>query len=316
MRSFMSLREINSNLKKLLCVITGPTACAKTDVTIRLAQHYNTHILSADSRQFYRQLVIGAATPNAEELSMAPHHFIGHLSVDESYNVYKFEQEALALCNLLFETHQVVFLTGGSGLYIDALTKGIDLLPDPDPELRESLNSIYENEGLAPLQEKLKELDPDYFEQVDQSNPVRLIRAIEVCVLTGEKYSHLRNQDHDKRPFEVLKIVLDRPKEELHQRIHLRTDIMIKEGLIDEVRALMPYRTLNALNTVGYKEIFQYLDGNITLDQAIEDIKTNTRRYAKRQLTWFRRDPEYHWINANNLEEIQSLIDSNLADSL
>jgi tRNA dimethylallyltransferase len=310
----MNLTEINSDLKNLLCVITGPTACGKTEITIRLAQHYHTHILSADSRQFYRELVIGAATPNAEELAMAPHHFIGHLSVSDYYNVYKFEQDALALCNELFETHQVVFLTGGSGLYIDALTKGIDLLPDPDPELRQSLNSIYESEGLIPLQDQLKTLDPDYFEQVDQSNPVRLIRAIEVCLLTGEKYSHLRNQAHEKRPFEVLKIVLDRPKEELHQRIHLRTDLMINEGLIDEVKSLMPHRGLNALNTVGYKEIFQYLDGNITLDQAIENIKTNTRRYAKRQLTWFRRDPEYHWINTNHLEEIQFLIDSNLAD--
>lgn len=308
----MNLRETNSNLKKLLCVITGSTACGKTDITIQLAKHYSTHIISADSRQFYRQLVIGAAMPSPAQLQMVPHHFIGHLSVEEYYNVYKFEQDALSLCNQLFETHQVVFLTGGSGLYIDAVTKGIDILPDPDPKLRVSLNSVYEEEGLASLQNKLKELDPDYFEQVDQSNPVRLIRAIEVCLLTGEKYSHLRNQAHDNRPFDILKIVLDRPKDELHQRIHLRTDIMIKEGLIDEVKSLTPFRSLNALNTVGYKEIFQYLDGDITLDQAIENIKTNTRRYAKRQLTWFRRDPDYHWINANNIDEIESLIDSQI----
>jgi len=314
MRSSMNLTEINSDLKNLLCVITGPTACGKTEITIRLAQHYNTHILSADSRQFYRELVIGAATPNAEELAMAPHHFIGHLSVSDYYNVYKFEQDALSLCNRLFKSHRVIFLTGGSGLYIDAVTKGIDLLPDPDPELRQSLNSIYEHEGLAPLHDQLNKLDPVYFEQVDLSNPVRLIRAIEVCVLTGEAYSHLRNQAHEKRPFEVLKIVLDRPKVELHQRIHARTDLMMKEGLIDEVKSLMPYRTLNPLNTVGYKEIFQYLDGKISLEQAVEDIKTNTRRYAKRQLTWFRRDPDYHWVNANDTDEIQSLVDSILGD--
>lgn len=293
-------------------MITGPTACGKTDVAIQLAKHYQTHIISADSRQFYRQLIIGAATPNAEQLSEAPHHFIGQLSVEEYYNVFKFEQDALNLCNELFKSYQVVILTGGSGLYLDALTKGIDLLPDPDPELRASLNAMFENEGLQILQSKLKELDPEYFEQVDQSNPVRLIRAIEVCTLTGEKYSQLRNQTHENRPFDILKIVLDRPKEELHQRIELRTELMIQEGLIDEVKSLTPFRALNALNTVGYKEIFQYLDGNITLDQAITDIKTNTRRYAKRQLTWFRRDLDYHWINANNWSEIQFLIDSKL----
>lgn len=308
----MNLRETNSRLKKLLCVITGPTACGKTDITIELAKYYNTHILSADSRQFYRQLVIGAAMPSLAQLQMVPHHFIGHLSVEEYYNVYKFEQDALALCSQLFEAHQVIFLTGGSGLYIDAVSKGIDILPDPDPKLRDSLNLMYENEGLAPLHEKLKKLDSDYFEQVDQSNPVRLIRAIEVCLLTGEKYSQLRNQAHDNRPFNVLKIVLDRPKDELHQRIHLRTDLMIKEGLVDEAKSLTPFRSLNALNTVGYKEIFQYLDGDITLDKAVENIKTNTRRYAKRQLTWFRRDPDYHWINANNINEILSLINSKI----
>lgn len=303
----MILKEENSSLKRLLCVITGPTACGKTDVSIRVAQHYQTHILSADSRQFYKQLQIGAATPTKEELLMAPHHFIGHLSVEDYYNVYKYEQDALKLCNELFQEHEVLVLTGGSGLYLDAITKGIDLLPDPDPLLRESLNKMLEQQGVESLQQRLKELDEVYYHQVDLSNPMRLMRAIEVSVLMGKPYSSLRNQAHENRPFQILKIVLNRPKEELHQRIHQRVDMMVEQGLIQEVQSLIPYKQLNALNTVGYKEIFQYLDGEITLDQAVTDIKTNTRRYAKRQLTWFRRDNSYHWLD---VKETQNIVDS------
>ncbi len=301
------MKEENSNLKRILCVITGPTASGKTDVSIEVAQHFKTHILSADSRQFYKQLQIGAATPTNEELSKAPHHFIGHLSVEEYYNVFKYEQDALALCDNLFQDNQVLILSGGSGLYLDAVTKGIDLLPDPDPTLRSSLNLILEKEGLEPLQKRLKELDPDYYNQVDLSNPVRIIRAIEVTELMSKPYSALRNQTHDKRPFDIIKFVLNRPKEELHHRIHQRTDLMIEQGLIEEVKSLAPFKQLNALNTVGYKEIFQYLDDKITLDQAITDIKTNTRRYAKRQLTWFRRDNSYQWIDVNE-NAIDSII--------
>lgn len=295
----MILKEGNSNLKRILCVITGPTACGKTDISINVAQHFNSHILSADSRQFYKQLQIGAATPSHEELRMAPHHFIGHLSVEDYYNVYKYEQDALTLCNNLFQENQVLILTGGSGLYLDAVTKGIDLLPDPDPKLRLSLNQILEKEGIEPLQKRLKELDEVYYNQVDLSNPARLMRAIEVSELMGKPYSSLRNQNHEKRPFNVIKFVLNRPKEELHQRIHLRTDKMIEDGLIEEVTSLIPFKHLNALNTVGYKEIFQFLDQKISLEQAVTDIKTNTRRYAKRQLTWFRRDENYQWIDVN-----------------
>ncbi len=295
----MILKEGNSNLKRILCVITGPTACGKTDISINVAQHFNSHILSADSRQFYKQLQIGAATPSHEELRMAPHHFIGHLSVEDYYNVYKYEQDALTLCNNLFQENQVLILTGGSGLYLDAVTKGIDLLPDPYPKLRLSLNQILEKEGIEPLQKRLKELDKVYYNQVDLSNPARLMRAIEVSELMGKPYSSLRNQNHEKRPFNVIKFVLNRPKEELHQRIHLRTDKMIEDGLIEEVTSLIPFKHLNALNTVGYKEIFQFLDQKISLEQAVTDIKTNTRRYAKRQLTWFRRDENYQWIDVN-----------------
>lgn len=297
-------------MSKLLCVITGPTACGKTDVAIQLAQYFNTHILSADSRQFYRELKIGAATPTAHQLEIAPHHFIGHLSVKESYNVFKYEQDALALSENLFKNKDLLILTGGSGLYIDAVCNGIDLLPDPDPELRQSLQLLFDSEGIVPLQSKLMQLDPVYFDLVDKANPVRLIRAIEVCLMTGKPYSSQRNQLQARRPFRILKIALNRPKEELHERIALRTEQMIEDGLVDEVDALREYRAFNALNTVGYKEVFQYLDGDISLVQAIENIKTNTRRYAKRQLTWFRRDPNYVWFDASESEKIAELIRS------
>lgn len=296
-------------MKPLLCVITGPTACGKTDISIRLAQYFNAHIISADSRQFYNQLKIGAASPTQEQLNMVPHHFVGHLSVENYYNVYKYEQDALALCAKLFEENNMVVVTGGSGLYIDALTNGIDLLPDSDPIMRESLNTLFKESGLRALQEKLKVLDPIYYDVVDKLNPIRLIRAIEVCLSTGEPYSNLRVQKKVERPFDVLKIVLNRPKEELHRRIELRTDQMIEEGLVDEVKSLTPYRSLNALNTVGYKEIFQFLDGTISMNQAVIDIKTNTRRYAKRQLTWFRRDESYHWIETNTGDAFAKIVD-------
>lgn len=291
-------------MKPILCVITGPTACGKTDVSIKLAQHYHTHILSADSRQFYHQLKIGAATPTPNQLMMAPHHFIGHLSVDNYYNVYKFEHDALNLLDLLFRTHKIVILTGGSGLYIDALVNGIDVLPDPDPILRNNLNTLFKEFGLKALQEQLKLLDPVYYDVVDKLNPVRLIRAIEVCLLTGDLYSNLRNQDPIERPFDVVKIVLNRPKAELHKRIELRTEQMIKDGLVDEAKSLIPFKSCNALNTVGYKEIFRYLDNEISLEQAIIDIKTNTRRYAKRQITWFKRDESYIWMDVLDTENV------------
>jgi tRNA dimethylallyltransferase len=229
--------------------------------------------------------------------------------------VYKFEQDALALCETLFEKHNIVFLTGGSGLYIDAVCKGIDLLPDPDLELRNSFNTLFEEQGIEALQTKLQALDPIYYSNVDKLNPARLIRAIEVCLQTGKPYSSLRNQHQNSRPFNILKIVIDRPKEILHQRINQRTEQMIKDGLIDEVKSLIKFRNVNALNTVGYKEVFQYLDEAISLPQAIENIKTNTRRYAKRQLTWFRRDKDYLWINADELNTIKSIIETNLGNS-
>ena len=302
----------NFNSSKLLCVVTGPTACGKTDISIKLAQEFNTQIISADSRQFYKQLKIGAATPTIEQLSYVPHHFIGHLSIEDYYNVYKFEQNALKLCDELFKINDVLFLTGGSGLYIDALCKGIDILPDANPELRESLNLLYAQQGIEALQSKLLELDEKYYQTVDKANPIRLIRAIEVCIQTKLPYSQLRNQEQTKRPFNILKIVINRPKEELNYRIGLRTEQMIQDGLVDEVKSLIKFRDLNSLKTVGYKEIFQYLDGEITLNQAIENIKTNTRRYAKRQLTWFRRDKEYLWINPNEIVEIKKLIERHL----
>ena len=302
----------NFNTSKLLCVITGPTASGKTDTSIELAQEFQTHIISADSRQFYKQLKIGAATPSIEQLSIVPHHFIGHLSIEDYYNVYKFEQDALRLCDKLFKVNDVIILTGGSGLYIDAICKGIDILPDADFELRNTLNLLYNQQGIEALQSKLYDLDKEYYRVVDKANPVRLIRAIEVCIQTKLPYSQLRNQGGQKRPFNILKIVINRTKEQLNERINLRTEQMIQDGLIDEVNSLLKYRDLNSLKTVGYKEIFQFLDGEITLNQAIENIKTNTRRYAKRQLTWFRRDKENIWLNPNEIGEIKKLIESYL----
>lgn len=293
-----------------LIVIAGPTAVGKTSVAVELAKHYQTEILSADSRQFYREMQVGTARPTAKEMNGIPHHFTGHLYVTETYNVSTFEKEALSLLESLFQSYEDVIMAGGSGLYINAVCHGIDELPDPDPELRQRLQHDYETKGIEILREKLQQLDPEYYIEVDINNPKRLIRGIEVCLATGRKYSEMRTQTSTERPFNIIKIGLTLEREELFQRISKRTDKMIEEGLVDEVRSLYPYRDFNALNTVGYKEIFRYLDGEITLEQTIEDIKTNTRRYAKRQLTWFRKDPEITWFSPFDLQEIIKFIDT------
>ena len=283
-----------SNSKTLL-VLSGPTAVGKTALSIRLAQQWNTHIVSADSRQFYKELQIGVAAPTPEELAAAPHHFVGNLSITDYYNVYKYEQEVLATLEELFAQYPIIIMVGGSGLYIDAVCKGIDLLPDPD----EALRSRLQQQPIENLRQQLQQIDPDYYEQVDKNNRVRLIRAIEVCTQTGVPFSKLRNQAKQQRPFAIKKYCITQDRETLYNRINARVDAMMQQGLLDEVRSLYAQRHLNALNTVGYKELFAYLEGNLTLAQAIEKIKTNTRRYAKRQLTWFRRDGEYQYINAD-----------------
>lgn len=296
--------------KDLLVVITGPTAVGKTALSVELAKEFGTAIISCDSRQFFREMKIGTAIPDADELAAVPHHFIGHLSVNDAYDVSRYETEALALLNSLYKKHKVLIMAGGSGLYINAVCQGFDELPDPDPELRKRLRLTLEKKGIAALGEQLMLLDPVYFKEVDKSNPNRLLRAIEVCLITGKPYSQLRKGQIKERPFRVLKIALNRDRQELFDRIAERTKHMMDQGLLDEVISLLPYRNKNALNTVGYKELFDHLDGNCSLEQAVENIETNTRRYAKRQLTWFRKDSAYHWFKPEQKSKIMALIKS------
>jgi tRNA dimethylallyltransferase len=299
------------NSGKYLIVIVGPTAVGKTDVSIKLAKEWNTEIISADSRQFYTEMSIGTAKPDPQQLQAVKHHFIGHLSIHDYFNVSRFEKDTLELLKSLFEKHTIVFLVGGSGLYIDAVCNGIDDFPDPDPEFRNYLKGIYKDEGIAKLQEILLETDPEYYATVDINNPNRLLRAIEVCLSTGRKFSELRLNRTKERDFHIIRIGLNLPRPELFSRIELRVDQMIENGLVEEVKNLMPYRHLNALNTVGYKEIFEYLDSKITLQQAIVNIKTSTRRYAKRQLTWFNRTGDYTWFEPDQLNEITNYLTMN-----
>ncbi len=301
-----------SDKKSTLIVILGPTASGKTGIAIEMAKYFHTEIISADSRQFYREIPIGTAAPTAEQMGEVPHHFVGQRSITEDYNVSQFEKEVLELLSEKFQKKDVMIMVGGSGLYLDAVCKGIDDLPDPDPEMRKDLNQLFESKGITALQELLKELDPEYYEQVDINNPKRLLRAIEVCKQTGLKYSELRLNQPADRNFRIVKIGLEVPREQLIQQIHRRTDEMMKHGLLEEAKSMLPHRNLNALNTVGYKELFAYLDGEWTLDLAIEKIKTNTRRYAKRQMTWFKRDKEIQWFSPQNSDDIQAFIEDRL----
>lgn len=301
--------------KNRLIVITGPTAVGKTSFSIELAKHFKTSIISADSRQFYREMKIGTASPTPEEMQGIPHYFIGHISVTDNYNVSKYEEDVLTLLEKLFAANDTVIMTGGSGLYINAVCNGIDELPDPDKELRSELQQLLKEQGLTALRNKLKILDPDYYNVVDLANPGRLMRALEVCLTTGVPYSSLRKNKRKERHFRVIKTALFRNREELNHRINERVDMMIASGLTEEVRSLMPYRDLNALKTVGYRELFAFLDGRISFEQAVTDIKTNSRRYAKRQMTWFRKDPQIFWTDAgteNGYGKLLSHVDTAL----
>ncbi|MCQ2286688.1 MAG: tRNA (adenosine(37)-N6)-dimethylallyltransferase MiaA [Bacteroidales bacterium] len=295
----MDLTNFN---RPTLLVIVGPTAVGKTDFTIHLAKKLNTSIISADSRQFYREMKIGTAAPSEKEMAGVPHFFIGNLSIFDYYNVYQFEQDVLAILPTLFEKNNTVIMTGGSGLYIDAVCHGIDDLPDPDMEIRNATNALFENEGIEALRAKIKELDPVFFETNDMSNHKRMIRAIEVSLQTGKPYSEWLIQHKVQRDFDIVKICLTRPREELFARINRRTDLMLANGWLEEAKNLLPNKHLNALNTVGYKELFDYFEGKLSLNQAIEDIKTHTRRYAKRQMTWFKRDTEMVFVDAENIQ--------------
>ena len=300
---------------KTLIVLLGPTASGKTDLAIALAKHFKTEIISADSRQFYKELPIGTAAPNADQFTLVKHHFVGHLSIQDNYNVFRFEQDVLKLLEKGFQSHDVFVMAGGSGLYIDAVCQGIDELPDPDPVLRNSLEKLFKEQGIEALQQKLKKLDPDYFQSVDLNNSKRLMRAIEVCTQTGKPYSQQRLNRGKDRPFNILKIGIEISREILNQRINQRTDEMIKSGWIKEAKAVFPLRALNALNTVGYKELFSYFDDERTLEEAIEKIKTSTRRYAKRQMTWFRKDNSIHWFEPENVEGIIGFVEKMCAHS-
>jgi tRNA dimethylallyltransferase len=280
-----------------LISIVGPTAIGKTALSIKLAQYYKTEIISADSRQFYKEMQIGTAVPSSKELSQIKHHFIHHKSVKDNYNVGAFEKDAIQCLYTLFKTHNVVIMVGGSGLYIDAVTKGLDYFPEVDSAIRETLNKSLKAEGLEALQNQLKELDIDSYKTLAIDNPHRVIRALEVCIGTGLPYSSFLNKEKPKRNFKTITIGLSVDREVIYDRINKRVDLMMTEGLLDEVKELQAKQHLNALNTVGYKELFTYIIGEWTLDFAISEIKKNTRRFAKRQLTWFKKDKTILWFD-------------------
>lgn len=283
---------------KRLIVVAGPTAVGKTAECIRLAQMLNTEIVSADSRQFYKEMNIGVARPSESELATVPHHLIAHISVCQDYNVAMYEREALEVIEELFRRKDDIVLTGGSGLYVNAVCNGIDDIPDKDEGIRQELNDLFAEQGLEPLQRELQERDPEYWKIVDKQNHIRLIRALEVCRQTSRTFTSFRSQKKTQRNFDIVRIGIKRSRENLLERIYQRVDCMLEQGLIEEVKGLYEYKNLQALNAVGYKEIFDFLDGKTSLQEAVGQIKINTRRYAKRQMTWFCKDKEIQWLDA------------------
>lgn len=298
---------MNKN-SKILFSIVGPTGIGKTTLSIILAQHLKTEIISCDSRQFYKELNIGTAAPTPEELSLVPHHFIGNLSINQDYSVGDFEKDALGKIFELFNTFDQLIMVGGSGLYEKAVNEGIDTFPDIDAHIRQELVIEMQEKGLSYLIDELKKNDPKYYSQVDLNNPVRVLRALEIFRGTGKPYSSFRNNQIKKRNFTSVKIGLTASRDIIYDRINKRVDLMMEKGLLNEVISLQSYRHKNALQTVGYKEIFEYLDGNISLEFAINEIKKNSRRYAKRQLTWYRRDNSVNWFDYCNIQEIVDFV--------
>ena len=282
--------------KKNLISVVGPTGIGKTRLAIDLAKYFSTEIVSCDSRQFFREMKIGTASPSAEELAEAPHHFIGNLSVEDYYSIGQYEEDALKKLNGLFENHDTVILVGGSMMYEKAVIEGLNDLPEADEENQKKLQEIFENGGIEKLQELLKELDPEYFAVVDFHNHRRLLRAIDVIWQTNQKYSELIAVSQDSRDFNTLRIGIEAPREDLYDRINRRVDLMMEKGLLEEARSLEPFKHLTALNTVGYSELFRYFDGEWDLDFAVSEIKKNSRRYAKRQLTWYRKADDIHYL--------------------
>ncbi len=290
--------------KKYLITIVGPTAIGKTALSIQLAKHFSTEIISADSRQFFKEISIGTAKPKDEEMQGVKHHFINSHSISEDYNVGKYEKDAIDLIENIFENKNTVIVVGGSGLYIDAICKGLDELPKANEEIRNKINNILKYEGIEGLQKLLKQLDESYYNQVDLQNPQRLSRAIEVCLSTGKTYSSLRKEKNKTRNFNIIKIGLEIERTELYSRINARVDEMITQGLLDEVKSVLSLKHLNALQTVGYKELFDYFENKTDLKTTIELIKQHTRNFAKRQLTWFKRDEEIKWFKPSETDKI------------
>ncbi len=284
-------------MDKILISVVGPTAIGKTALAITLAKSFGTEIISADSRQFFREMSIGTAVPSEDELNQAPHHFIQHRGIHEDYSVGDFEREALEKLEEQFIKNNVVVMVGGSGLYTDAVTKGLDYFPSVDPSIRTQLNEELLSKGIMHLQEQLKKLDRSYYDKVDLNNPHRLIRALEICIGSGQPYSSFLNKEKEPRSFRTITLGIEADRTILYDRINQRVDLMVSNGLLEEVASLKPYSALNALQTVGYRELFRYMDGELKLEDAIEEIKKNTRRFAKRQLTWLRKREDILWIN-------------------
>ena len=285
---------------KTLLVLIGPTGVGKTEWSLRVAEELHSPIISADSRQIYRGMTIGTAAPTPEQMQRVPHHFVGILSPGDYYSASEYERDVLALLNELHEKHPIVVMTGGSMMYVDAVCNGIDEIPTIDETLRNDLQELYRREGLDPIRQQLKILDPIFYNEVDLKNPQRVIHALEICLMAGKPYSSLRTNPKKERPFRIIKVGLTRNREELYDRINRRVDQMVADGLVEEARGLFPMRHLNALNTVGYKELFAHFEGKCSLKFAIDKIKQHSRNYARKQLSWFKRDKAIHWIDLSD----------------
>ncbi len=297
---------------KNLVVILGPTGVGKTELCLQIAQRYNSPIINADSRQIFAELPIGTAAPTEQQRRCVEHYFVGSHHIEDYYSAAMYEQDVIRLLEKLFKTHHVVVMSGGSMMYIDAVCQGIDDIPTIDESTRSLFKEKLNREGLPSLSEQLKELDPEYWKIVDKQNPRRVIHALEICYMTGKTYTSFRKNTKKERPFNIIKIGLNRPREELYNRINERVLLMMEQGLEDEARSVYPRRELNALNTVGYKELFAYMDGEISREEAIRQIQSNTRRYMRKQLTWFKKDETTQWFSPNNLEDIINCIDKNI----
>ncbi|MDP4271109.1 MAG: tRNA (adenosine(37)-N6)-dimethylallyltransferase MiaA [Bacteroidota bacterium] len=299
-------------MAKTLIVLLGTTGVGKTELSLRIAQRFKAEIISSDSRQLYKEMLIGTAAPTPAQLNRVKHHFVGELALTDYYSAAQFENDVIHFLEDYYQEHDIALMTGGSMMYIDAVCKGIDDLPTIDETLRKEIIRLYETEGLEPIKKQLKELDPVYYNQVDLMNPKRVIHALEICLMTGKPYSSLRTNTKKKRPFNIIKIGLTRDREELYERINMRVDEMMKDGLLREAEKLYPFKGYNSLNTVGYKELFSYIEGELRLEEAIEKIKRNTRVYSRKQMTWFKRDPEIVWFHPEDEIEIEEFIDRNL----